>query len=131
MTDIPEYDPTKDDMGAGEGAKGGGDDDTQDWHLTGAPGEAPAEPATKKSFWEQIEEKRGARPKYQKVPQSDKGYPMSKLPVEKKGIPSTSKGTAETSFIERANMPFRACFYHCRKTGNNGGRATFSRHGSQ
>ena len=57
MSDIPEYDPTKDDMGATGGARGGGDDDTQDWHLLGGPGETPAEPAKKKSLWEQIEEK--------------------------------------------------------------------------
>ena len=30
MADIPDYDPTKDDTGAAGGARGGGDDDTQD-----------------------------------------------------------------------------------------------------
>ena len=43
--------------------------------------------------------KKGARPKYQKVPQDDKGLPLSKLPDEKNGLPD-QKGTAETSFIE-------------------------------
>ena len=92
MDDIPEYDPTRDD----EGAAGGGDDDTQNWSLSGGPTEAPDE---QKSRW-----RGGARPKdpyrYERVPQHDKDTPMSTFPKEKSGLPSTSKGTAETSFIE-------------------------------
>ena len=41
MSDIPEYDPTKDDMGATGGARGGGDDDAQDLNLPGEPTETP------------------------------------------------------------------------------------------
>ena len=79
MSDIPGIDPTKPED---QGAAGGGDDDAQDWSLPGGPLN-PADPASKKkSFWEQIETKRGARPKgpyaYKKVPQDDKGFSMSK-----------------------------------------------------
>ena len=97
MSDIPEYDPKKDDMGAGEGARGGGDENPQDYNLPDKPKGAPDE---RRRLWK----KEGARPKYpyERVPQHDKDdIPMStKLPDEKKGLPSTSKGTAETSFIE-------------------------------
>ena len=44
MADIPEYDPTRDDMGAAEGgATGGADDDTQDFNLPGRPTDSPEE----------------------------------------------------------------------------------------
>ena len=43
MSDIPEYDPTKDDMGAAGGPRGGGDENPQDYNLPGAPTEAPDE----------------------------------------------------------------------------------------
>ena len=97
MADIPEVDPTKDDTGAAGGASGGGDDDTQDWNLPGWPTEAPDE---RRRRWPG-----GARPKtkgpYTKLPQHEKDIPMTRFPKEQSGLPSTSKGTAETSFIER------------------------------
>ena len=97
MADIPEYDLTKDDMGAGEGAKGGGDENLQDYNFLGEPTKTPYE---RRRWW-----KERARPKdpyrYDRVPQDDEGNPMSTFPKEKSGLPSTSKDTAETSFIER------------------------------
>ena len=94
MADPIDIDPTRDDTGAAGGARGGGDDDTQDWSLPGGPTEAPDE---RRRRWPG-----GARPKYpyERVPQHDKDTPMSTFPTEKKEIPSTSKGTTETSFIE-------------------------------
>ena len=94
MVDI---DPTKDDTGAAGGASGGGDDDTQDWNLPGGPTEAPDK---RRKLWPG-----GARPKtkgpYGQLPQHDKDIPMKTYPSkEGSGLPSTSKGTAETSFIE-------------------------------
>ena len=76
---------------------GGGDDDTQDYNLPGRPTDSPEE----KKKWYQ----RGARPKtkgpYKQLPHNDEDdIPMSKLPDEKKGLPSTPKDTEETSFIE-------------------------------
>ena len=96
MSDIPEYDLTKDDTGAAGGASGGGDDDAQDWELPDGPAEAPDK---RRRRWPG-----GARPKYpyERVPQHDKDTPMSTFPKEKSGLP-TQKGTAETSFS--AGMP--------------------------
>ena len=97
MADIPEYDPTKDDTGAAGGARGGGDDDAQDWELPGGPTEAPDE----RRRWR----KEGARPKYQKVPQD---IPMSEFPKEKSGLPK-QKGAAETSFTDtEGNLDYAA-----------------------
>ena len=92
-----EIDPTKDDTGAAGGARGGGDDDTQDWSLPGGPTEAPDE---QRRRWPE-----GARPKtkgsYEQLPQHDPGTSMTTFsPKEQSGLPSTSKGTAETFFIE-------------------------------
>ena len=93
MADIPDIDQTRD---AG-GARGGGDDDTQDLSFPGVPTKAPDE------------QRRGrfgdARPKtkgpYVQVPQHDKNdIPMTKMSKQQSGLPSTSKGTAETSFTE-------------------------------
>ena len=97
--------PTKDDMGAAGGTSGGGDENPGDYNLPGGPGDPPPPPAKHKSCWDEINKQRGARPKnqyaYQNVSQHHKDYiPMSKLPDEKNGLPFTSKGTAETSFIE-------------------------------
>ena len=88
MSDPIDIDPSKpEEQGAAGGT--GDDDDISDWKLV------PPSPK-----WE----KEGARPKnpytYQKVPQEGihlKTFP----PKEKKGLPSTSKDTAETSFIEQ------------------------------
>ena len=96
MIDI-DVDPTKPEVqGAAGGA--GDDDDISDWKLV-PPSPPPEPPDPPKSMWE----KEGARPKnpyvYQKVPQED--IHLKTFPPEKKGIPSTSKRTAETSFIER------------------------------
>ena len=102
MADIPEYDPTKDDMGAGEGSKGGGDDDTQDWRFPGGPTEAPDE---RRRRWPG-----GARPKYpyERVPQHDKDIPLSEFPKEKSGLPK-QKGSAETSFTDaEGNLDYAA-----------------------
>ena len=65
MSDPIDIDPTKDDMDAGEGAKGSGDDNTQDWSLPGGPTQAPDE---RRRRWPG-----GARPKYpyKRVPQHD------------------------------------------------------------
>ena len=98
MADPIDIDPTRDDTGAAAGAAGGGDDDTQDYNFPGGPTDSPEE---QKKKWYQ----RGARPKdprrYQRVPHDDEGdIPMSKLPDEKNGLPSTPKDTEETSFIE-------------------------------
>ena len=92
MDDIP--DPTRDDTGAAGGARGGGDDNAQDLNLPGGPTEAPDE---RRRRWPG-----GARPKgsYQRIPQHGPDIPMTTLPKEQSGLPSTSKGTAETSFIE-------------------------------
>ena len=96
MDDFPGRDTTKDDTGAARGASGGGDDDTQDFTLPGGPTEAPDK---RRSRWPG-----GARPKtkgfYEQLPQHDKDIPMTRFPKEQSGLPSTSKGTAETSFIE-------------------------------
>ena len=85
------------DTGAAGGASGGGDDDTQDWNLPGGPIEAPD---ARRRRWPG-----GARPKtkgpYEQLPQDDKDIPMTTYPPkEQSGLPSTSKGTAETSYIE-------------------------------
>ena len=97
MADILEYDPTKDDTGAAEGATGGGDDDTQDYNLPGGTTDSPEKQRRK---WYQ----RGARPKdpygYKPLPRDDEGTPMLTLPKEKSVLPSTPKNTIETSFIE-------------------------------
>ena len=97
MADIPGLDPTKDDTGAAGGASGSGDDDTQDWSFPGVPTDPPDEQRRRR--WPG-----GARPKtkgpYDQLPQDDKDTPMSTFPKEQSGLPSTSKGTAETSFIE-------------------------------
>ena len=97
MADIPEYDPTKDDTGAAGGASGGGDNGTQDYNLPGGPTDSPDE--ERRRWWQ-----KGARPKdqyrYKPLPHDDEGIPMSKLPDEKNGLPSTSKDAEETSFIE-------------------------------
>ena len=88
MSDIPEYDPT-DDMGAGEGAKEGGDENPDDYKFSDPPTDTSDE---QRRRWPG-----GARPKdpyrYEKLPQHDKDdIPMStKLSDEKKGLPSTSK----------------------------------------
>ena len=87
----------KDDTGAAGGARGGGDDDAQDLNLPGEPTEAPDK---RRSRWPG-----GARPKtkgsYEPLPQHDKDIPMTTYPPkEQSGLPSTSKSTAETSFIE-------------------------------
>ena len=83
-------------MGAAGGARGGGDENLQDYNVPGGPTEAPDE---RRRWW-----KEGARPKdpyrYDRVPQDDKDTLMSTFPKEKSGLPSTSKGTAETSFIQ-------------------------------
>ena len=85
-------------MGAAGGARGGDDENPQDYNVP-PPTEAPDE---QRRRWE----KEGARPKdpyrNEKIPQHDKDdIPMStKLPDEKSGLPSTSKGTAEPSFIQ-------------------------------
>ena len=51
MADIPEYDPTRDDMGAAEGgATGGADDDTQDFNLPGRPTDSPEE--QRRRWWQ-------------------------------------------------------------------------------
>ena len=96
MADIPDIDPTKDDTGAAGGAREGGDDDAQDWNLPGGPTEAPDE---RRRRWPG-----GARPKtkgpYEQLPQHEKDIPMTRFPKEQIGLPSTLKGTAETSFIE-------------------------------
>ena len=64
--------------------------------MPGGPTDSPEEQRRK---WYQ----RGARPKdqyrYKPLPHDDEDIPMSKLPDEKSGLPSTPKGTAETSFI--------------------------------
>ena len=95
MADIPGYDPTKDDTGAAGSARGGGDDDAQDWNLPGGPTDFPEE---QRRRWPG-----GARRKnpyaYKPLPHDDEGTPMSTFPKEKSGFPSTSKDTAETSFI--------------------------------
>ena len=97
MSDIPEYDPT-DDMGAGEDAKEGGDENPDDYKFSDPPTDTSDE---QRRRWPG-----GARPKdpyrYEKLPQHDKDdIPMStKLSDEKKGLPSTSKDAEETSFIE-------------------------------
>ena len=98
MADIPECDPTRDDTGAAEGgAAGGGDDDAHDYNLPGRPTDSLEEQSRK---WYQ----RGARPKtkgpYEQLPHDDKDTPMSTFPKERNGLPSTSKDTEETSFIE-------------------------------
>ena len=63
MSDIPDIDPTTKDQGAAGGATGGGDENPQDYNLPGGPS-YPDDPAAKqKSFWKDIWEKRGARPK--------------------------------------------------------------------
>ena len=96
MDDFPGRDTTKDDTGTARGASGGGDDDTQDLSLPGRPTEAPDK---RRSQWPG-----GARPKtkgsYEQLPQHDKDIPMTRFPKEQSGLPSTSKGTAETTFIE-------------------------------
>ena len=97
MADIPGSEPGRDDTGASGGARGGGDEDAQDWNLPGGPTEAPH---ARRGQWPG-----GARPKtkgpYTQLPQHDKDTPMTTCSKEKSGLPSTSKGTAETSFIER------------------------------
>ena len=100
MADIPEYDPTKDNTDPTRdegGATGGGDDDTQDYNLPGGPTDSPDE--ERRRWWQ-----KGARPKdpygYKPLPHDDEGTPMSTFPKEKSGLPSTSKDTEETSFIE-------------------------------
>ena len=97
MADIPEYDPTKDDTGAAGGSRGGGDENPQDYDLPGGPTDSPDE---ERRRWFQ----KGARPKdlyaYKPRPHDDEGIPMSTFPKEKSGLPSTSKNTEETSFIE-------------------------------
>ena len=69
MAEIPEYDPKKDDMGAAGGARGGGDENPQDYKVPDEPTEAPDE---RRRRWK----KEGARPKdpyrYEGVPQHDK-----------------------------------------------------------
>ena len=99
-----EYDPNSKDMGAAEGAKGGGDENPKDYQLPGAP-DAPADSAAKrKRFWQDIWEIGGAKPKdpyaYQKL--SDKDIPMPEFPKEKNGLPPQKggEGTEKTSFIE-------------------------------
>ena len=94
MADI---DPTKDDTGAAGGARGGGDDDAQDLSFPGVPPEAPD---ARRRRWPG-----GARPKTkgpnEQLPQHDKDTPMTTYPPkEQSGLSSTSKGTAETTFIE-------------------------------
>ena len=97
MADIPDYDPTKDDTGAAGGARGGGDDDAQDLSFPGVPTDPPDEQRRRR--WPG-----GARPKtkgsYEQLPQDDKDTPMTTFPKKQSGLPSTSNGTAETSFIE-------------------------------
>ena len=96
MADIPEYDPTKDDMGADGGARGGDDENPQDYNLPGGPTDSPDE---RRRWWE----KGGARPKdpyaYQKLPHDDKDIPLSEFPQDKSGLPK-QKGRAETSFTD-------------------------------
>ena len=81
------------------GASGGSDENPQDYKLPGAP-DAPA--AKRKSFREEIWEKRGAKPKdpyvYQRLSDKD-DIPMSEFPKENSGLPPP-EGTAETSFIK-------------------------------
>ena len=95
-----EFDPNSKDMGAAEGAKRGGDENPKDYQLPGKP-DAPADPAAKrKSFWEEIWAKRGAKPKdpyaYQKLSDKD-DIPMSEFPKEKKRI-TPSKGHCRNLF---------------------------------
>ena len=102
MTEIPDIDPTKDDTGAAGGARGGGDDDAQDLNLPGGPTEAPDE---QRKWWS-----RGARPKtkgpYTQLPQHDKGaIPLTTFSKEHSGLPSTSKATKETSFMDDETTP--------------------------
>ena len=98
MSDIPEYDPTKDDMGATGGARGGGDDNPQDYNVPGEPTETPDE---RRRWWG----KKGVRPKYQKDPQD---IPLSEFPKEKSGLPK-QKGSAETSFTDtEGNLDYAA-----------------------
>ena len=98
MDEFPGRDTTKDDTGAAGGARGGGDDDTQDWTFPGGQTEAPD---AQRRRWTG-----GARPKtkgpYTQLSQHDNdNIPMTPYPSkEQSGLPSTSKGTAETSFIE-------------------------------
>ena len=105
MSDIPDIDPTKpEDQGAAGGATGGGDENPQDYNLPGGPSD-PADPAAKQKVSGKKYGKKGAKPKdpyaYQKLSQHDKDdIPMNKLPDKKNGLPSTSKDTEETSFIE-------------------------------
>ena len=91
------YDPT-DDMGAAGGATGGGDENPQGYNVPGGPTDSPYE---RRRWWQ----KEGARTKdtwaYQKLPQDDKGIPMSEFPKEKNGLPK-QKGTAENSFRNEA-----------------------------
>ena len=102
MSRVPEIDPKSKDMGAAEGAKGGGDENPQDYKLPGGPGapDAPADPAPKRRcLFDQITAMK--KKPYQKVSQDE--IPIPELPKEKSGLPSSSKsgeGTAETSFIE-------------------------------
>ena len=96
-------DTTTKDKAAAEEASGGGDDDAQDYKLPGGPGapNAPTEPAKRKSFWDEIKERR--QKPYQKVPQDDKdNIPMKTFPPEKKGLPEPKggEGTEKSSFIE-------------------------------
>ena len=95
--DLDPIDPTKDDMGAAGGARGGGDENPEDYKFPDPPTDTSDE---QRRRWPG-----GARPKdpyrYEKLPQHDKdNIPMSTFPPEKKGLPSTSKDTEETSFIE-------------------------------
>ena len=94
-----DFDPRTEDMGA----KGGGNDDAQDLSLPGGPGDPPSPPVKPPGsklggLWDEITGKR--KGPYHKLPQDDKGTPMTTFPPEKKGLPSTSKDAEETSFIE-------------------------------
>ena len=96
MADIPGSEAGRDDTGAAGGASRGGDDDAQDWNLPGGSTEAPDDQRRRR--WPG-----GARPKggYTRLPQGEQDIPMTTYPSkEGSGLPSTSKGTAETSFTE-------------------------------
>ena len=92
LLNADEYDPTKPETTGG--ARGGGDENPQDYQFPDAPTQASDD--RWKKFWEKI----GAKPKdpyrYQKLPED---FPMSKLPNEKSGLSPLKggEGTAETS----------------------------------
>ena len=117
MSDPIDIDPTKPEEQGAAGGAGNDDDipDWQDWKLV-PPSPSPEPPEPPKSMWE----KEGARPKnpyaYQKVPQGD--VHLKTFPPEKKGLPSTSKDTAETSFIE--GNPSGHVFTAAEKLGTSG-----------